>query len=375
MEFLQWATTLENGTNKVVWDYYTTDENDDIGLIVDTDWNPITDWWNITILPETPPKTLTYHWEYSDWWACFGTPTLWERWVCNGTTQSRDCSENIWLQTRETTSCKDNHNEIVENSYCSEISQTLSQSCSANLCWTAKYKTSKSCTIALKWPEPSLGWWVLILEDERYRYPSCDTYSRIITTWSASGIVVSACNVWATKAWAHMSCTSSINGSKSIGSNTNCSTDKIWQHFQWSRNMWFDTETAPELWDNTLWKFQTSDIIWNWDDTWNDMLSADWPCEIWWHIPTHEEWQKITGLIGEWIRLRNDLLMPFVGLRNYSSSVFDNVDFSGSYWSSTADGTTNSVWCLDIGSGYVWPNNRALRHRGFSVRCIKDFWG
>jgi hypothetical protein len=45
--------------------------------------------------------------------------------------------------------------------------------------------------------------------------------------------------------------------------------------------------------------------------------------------------------------------MPFVGLRNYSSSVFDNVDFSGSYWSSTADGTTNSVWCLDIGSGYV----------------------
>ena len=104
------------------------------------------------------------------------------------------------------------------------------------------------------------------------------------------------------------------------------------------------------------------------------------------HVPTDAEWTELTNTLGgdevagktmkteEWGGSNQSGFSALPGGYRYDvNGDFYNLGYSGSWWSSSADGA-NGAWYryLFFGNGYVNRNNYYLRI-GFSVRCLKTF--
>ncbi len=107
------------------------------------------------------------------------------------------------------------------------------------------------------------------------------------------------------------------------------------------------------------------------------------------HIPTDEEWKKLTDYLGGesgagtkmkstsgWNNNGNGTNSSgFSGLPGGGRGVngpFDTIGYNGAWWSSTEDDTLNA-WYRDLyySNGNVARNN-SLKESGFSVRCLRD---
>ena len=125
--------------------------------------------------------------------------------------------------------------------------------------------------------------------DSPTTYWSCDTPDIVICNWTWTWYVVSACNVWATKASEYDLCTSLAT----------CTTERVWDHIQFwkSDNSW----TIWNAWWSNDWKASGWTDWWSANDWW--VMNADrntatynnstsenqakmqWPCDAWYHVP------------------------------------------------------------------------------------------
>ena len=208
-----------------------------------------------------------------------------------------------------------------------------------------------------------------------------------ITVWSYT---IAACNLWATTASSDWT----ISG---------------WEHFQLWRNKWFDywsviqqatqipnasynpnNDTYWFVWNSNLssygydWIENQDDNLWwytdyvNWWST--DKSLLQWPCPVWYHVPTEPEWVwivaewdwtlwDISWTITEWTELQTALKMPLAGYRHRSIGLYAQ-SFRGFYWSASPNGT---YWyAMSFYSSLIDPSNGNYRAHGFSVRCFKN---
>lgn len=100
------------------------------------------------------------------------------------------------------------------------------------------------------------------------------------------------------------------------------------------------------------------------------------PAPDWYHIPTDTEWQTLWGILtttfslaSTWDTLKTYLKMPRAWYISTAGSIND-VDTSGSYWSSTVGAGTygRRVYC----GAYNILYNGAYRSAWSSLRCFKD---
>jgi hypothetical protein len=217
-----------------------------------------------------------------------------------------------------------------------------------------------------------------------------------VCTWAWTWITLAACNVWARYATAEACTTSGRNTSLSGGDNWNCTTDKMWLHFQWWSSTWYKFDTVYTLstsYNYTVDSWLTSGTA-NTSDRWNQ-----WPCPTWYHIPSPDEWYNVIeawnwwwwtlwsasssslyyhttnsyrSLSSWWSDIRTALKLPVAGHRSFSNGL-NGQGSEGRYWSSTAHASTAlSARYLNFISSSVRPGYSYGRRLGFSVRCFKD---
>ena len=217
-------------------------------------------------------------------------------------------------------------------------------------------------------------------------------------------------NLWASVAW---------TGEDSYG-----------YKYQWWNNYWFaDSETITPVtdgieWDesyNNSWYYSTNFINWNshnydvwsgnghydglwwgsgdydnWWDNWNPKSNRQWPCPVWYHVPSQKEWNDLlvlyaslyTGTITdeytdeywtyyEWDTFGEDFAnyfkLPFAGSRNYLDASLGSQGSNGLYWSSSPNSaSSNYARNLNLDSSNVGADYNSIRAYGGSVRCFKD---
>jgi hypothetical protein len=385
VEFLQWAITLENGTNKVVWNYYTENEDDTSGLVLDTDWEPITDWWNGNVATppwntdeENTPTNCTENANCSDWYSC-------NAWSCvaNSCAVQPNYEHATFIEWTPTQinqawaqwtsgwcyyQCTDWY--TWEN--CEQEPLILSSNCISKwqiLTITWSYFTNTEATRAMAW----------------LSNPSCDTPDIMVCIWAWTWMTLATCNVWANVA-NNTICTSQAN----------CSIERAWLYFQWWNNygstIWWPTSSErPDTVTNPY--TSIAFIIWNqdWvqtqnDDLWGNITNTNearqWPCPSWRHVPIATEWEKIASTIDadgyNFSLVANTLSLPKAWYRTYSngaitfSAATECNDSAVCYWSSSITSSNRPIYLHE----YCWEtwvdsynNSRA---DGCSVRCIKD---
>ncbi|MEN8122857.1 MAG: FISUMP domain-containing protein [Bacteroidota bacterium] len=108
------------------------------------------------------------------------------------------------------------------------------------------------------------------------------------------------------------------------------------------------------------------------DNLWQGVSGANNPCPSGYRLPTEAEWEAERA---SWSSnnasgaFASPLKLPVAGYRSYGSGSLINVGGSGSYWSSTVDGTSSRSLFFHSSNAYMSSNNRAS---GLSVRCLKD---
>ena len=114
------------------------------------------------------------------------------------------------------------------------------------------------------------------------------------------------------------------------------------------------------------------------DNLWQGVNGVNNPCPIGYRIPTKIEWQSE---ISSWTSNSNSsisaynsiLKLPLSGNRRWDNGIIENINYSGSYWSSNPDGGSGShylefdTFSLFPGADYSYPKSY-----GRSVRCIKN---
>lgn len=205
-------------------------------------------------------------------------------------------------------------------------------------------------------------------------YPWCDTPNIQIldTDWKTILFELAACNVWAKIAGTHENC---INSSTWILTLTtsdwiDCSTDKLWLHFQWSNNNWFTIEDEPWIWPSLTWIHVKG-------DTWESKAWSE-PCLAGYHMPSNLEWQEIYDLWewenmpSKWYKLRSDLFLPLAGYRYFIDGTLGNQSWTAYYWASSSSvDIINDAYNLFFGAWFVYPQHTFNIKSARSIRCIK----
>jgi prepilin-type N-terminal cleavage/methylation domain-containing protein len=209
-------------------------------------------------------------------------------------------------------------------------------------------------------------------------YWTCDTLDIIVCSWESTWYTISSCNIWSSIAWL-----------------TNIS---YWNYFQWWRNKWFpeaDSSSQSTIINWTIWLDAWTDTYWfvyNWslpspwtwadsdiNDNWweltNSQFARQWPCEIWYHVPSLAEWWLLHAAWwwANWWELSVGLNLPLAGYRLQNTWVIIYKTSNWYYWSSSYN--TNNweylhfySWWGSINSS--WAND--YRAKWMNIRCFKN---
>ncbi len=164
-----------------------------------------------------------------------------------------------------------------------------------------------------------------------------------------------------------------------------------------------DNTKIPSATDNSVWVNSTTPAYcWynNNGATYKNLYGAlyNWYaintnklCPSGWHVPTDEEWSKMTVYLGEDVaggKLKETgtthWYSPNTGATNETgfnalpggdradNGIFDNLGYYGNWWSASQI-NTNNAWYrnMHFNTSYVYRADANLKY-GFSVRCIRD---
>lgn len=201
--------------------------------------------------------------------------------------------------------------------------------------------------------------------------------------WSTR-YTISDKNLWATTVW----------NSWDALSQSNC-----WKYYQRWNNYWFKftwsvTTSSTEVNASTYWPwnyYSSSTFIksgWTWDssnnknlwwwETWTN-AAMQWPCDSWFHVPTHDElkalkniWTALWGSSSDGVGFAASLKMPLAWERvDYSSNVADQGSY-GNYWSCIATGSTPATrGDITFGSSFI-NTYTSYNPSGESIRPFKN---
>jgi hypothetical protein len=193
-----------------------------------------------------------------------------------------------------------------------------------------------------------------------------------------NGQTWSCMNLWATEVWDWKTQPKDCNWSIE-----NCNKDLkwLWDYYQWWKNdAWFSKNWYPI--NNSWWWNWTSVGTWTYkDQSIENQKLMQWPCPIWWHVPTIYEWwlacNSILWKICEEITYENynslissKLKLPFAGNHNHGNSYYYSQSTSAGYWSSTP--YSADLYYLYFFTNSIFPANGNNIAHGFSVRCLKN---
>lgn len=166
-----------------------------------------------------------------------------------------------------------------------------------------------------------------------------------------NGQVWQACNLWATS--------SNPTNSWSYG-----------YYYQWGRNN--TGYTLPAKWLAWYdWQDHNDNAWW---DTTNTEIARQWPCSVWYHIPSRNEWSQVnTQVLVNTLKLPKAWWMMYTWLPPYTWPIPSGHWIVGNYWSSTP--YPGSPWYFD--AAYNFESSGALingnaRAIAFPIRCIKN---
>lgn len=105
---------------------------------------------------------------------------------------------------------------------------------------------------------------------------------------------------------------------------------------------------------------------------WQGVNGTNNPCPSGFRIPTEEEWnaeRESWAIQSPAGAFASPLKLTVAGYRYHTNGVLGSAGASGSYWSSTVEGTDSRYLYFRTGTAEMRSN---VRGAGFSVRCIKD---
>lgn len=215
--------------------------------------------------------------------------------------------------------------------------------------------------------------------------PACVTWLTEITVWTWANVQTWSCkNLWADSVW-------SWSDSFACISSTDCSNKPswVWNYYQWWRNdTWFTVWTWSTYYDwyyaihNTqswwLWWGSSNDTpISDW--AWTTKIWRQWPCPIWWHVPSVKDWQDVCNTLvwncTNWMTYNSaitaTLKLWLSGRRSRDSLNYIYQGLSSGYWSSSPSGTYSYFFSSD--NSKIYPTGiSAWRSYAAPVRCVKN---
>jgi prepilin-type N-terminal cleavage/methylation domain-containing protein len=376
--FIQLAYVSEKtGTTKLVWNYYKMLPWDSPSLFTNENWN----WSDIY------NDYITDNWEpIYDIWVPYTYVCVWnisQNTIKNNTTWLT--KNTSWQNTNSSNSCYYECSVWYSWENCEIFTISPSSSC-----------TSKWQLIIAEW-----SYFVNTDEIKQRAWLSdsvCNSPDIIMCTWIWEWLQLSACNVWANTAWAHTNC---VNSNRASTLNSwDCTTAKMWLHFQWWVNTWYKLETY----------YTMPNPIWYQNKIWKEVAQNE-PCWIWYHIPSPQEWYD---LVEAWITwwhwtwsfvstqtcingqtnwcytnnnwntwyytwssmddFRTKLKLPATGYRRISPHAIIMQGEIWYYWSSiSSSSTSKNSYELSFDPTKIIPSSFDQRPPiAFSIRCFKD---
>ena len=98
--------------------------------------------------------------------------------------------------------------------------------------------------------------------------------------------------------------------------------NKIWKYYQRWNNFWFQWDgnivktwnqvdwdgywpwnyyyNSTFIYSDWRWTFNDNTNLWWWENENNPDVDKQWPCPLWYHIPTKAEWDKTVSLFNSW---------------------------------------------------------------------------
>ena len=158
-----------------------------------------------------------------------------------------------------------------------------------------------------------------------------------------------------------------------------------------NNNVISNTQTSAEWW-NITWTLSDQTDLQDALDEKQDKLTAgdnvsisevcvdisdmQWPAPEGFHVPLNSEWWGVKNIMDglsltTWNLWKENLHIPFAGLRVSSNAGIINQNSLGYYWSSSASGT-DAAYIIWPSSSSVWMNITYERASGFSIRCFKN---
>lgn len=223
--------------------------------------------------------------------------------------------------------------------------------------------------------------WVLTNSWAQPKHYACDTNDILVCTWYQTGIILSACNVWASvagtgkisngmyfqygrnKGFYYQSWATFEDVLLDVNIGWNAGNDKFWFIGSWYN----DGLTNRLSWYN--WKVNT-----NWWNIHSEVYQRQWPCSQGYHLPTFEEMNTILKMNPYifkyfpkgWVILRWPL---------WNNSIDHITRLSGVYWIITQEFSLGlSQFGMSINENNQLEMINYDPWKGLSVRCFKNLW-
>jgi uncharacterized protein (TIGR02145 family) len=179
---------------------------------------------------------------------------------------------------------------------------------------------------------------------------------------------------------------------------------QVWMAENLKTTKYYDGKTIPLVTDNTAWTdLTTPEYCWNNNDATANKntfgalynwytVSTNKLCPRGWHVPTDEEWTKLTTYLGgervaggklketgttHWERPNTGAtnesgFTAFPSGGRYEDGRFYDLGSKGYWWSSTEEGEA-SAWCFELQYALRSINRLGSRKLfGLSIRCLRN---
>lgn len=233
---------------------------------------------------------------------------------------------------------------------------------------------------------------------------ACSNWLEYITL--SNGQSWSCKNLWATTVWDWVTPTVDCSWSS-----TNCNSHFtwVWDYYQWWRNDTSFTNVSSPYYhydwqsrNDAAWGWSLNDTIYD-DGVWTTDVWRQWPCPVWWHVPSRKDWQDMCIELIGWIcnaswpsnNIITTLKLPYAGFIQLDNATYQFQD-EAYYWSSSPEISnfggywywywywytqTNGYDPWIDGTAYYFTYNsldmdsdvlKNYRWYGHNVRCIKN---